>query len=286
MRKKLTGKSEVRSQNAEGTLFGTWQRFVCFTSAFRLLISDFWSIYNPTMLGLVIAGAAAAGAISLGYQSMSPTGQWFGRAFCGSPGAGKNLALTFDDGPNDPHTLRLLDVLAKHKIRATFFLIGRYVKQRPDIVREIVQRGHVIGNHTFTHPRLIFLPLARVRQEILQCGEAISDAVGEHSNLFRPPWGGRRPGTFALVRQLGLEPIMWNVTGYDWNAPSIEYIEGKVTSKVRGGDLILLHDGGHAAFGTDRSNTVEAVDWLLTRYQSEGYEFVTVPDLMRTSQAT
>jgi peptidoglycan/xylan/chitin deacetylase (PgdA/CDA1 family) len=79
---------------------------------------------------------------------------------------------------------------------------------------------------------------------------------------------------------------MWNVTGYDWNAPSIEYIEGKVTSKVRGGDLILLHDGGHAAFGTDRSKTVEAVDRLLTCYKSEGYDFVTVPDLMRSPQAT
>ncbi len=186
------------------------------------------------MLGLAIAGAAAAGAVSLGYQSMAPTGQWFGRAFCGSPG-GKSLALTFDDGPNDPHTLRLLDVLDKHSVKATFFLIGRYVKLRPDIVREIARRGHVVGNHTFTHPRLIFLSAAEARQEILQCGEAINDAVGAHSNLFRPPWGGRRLGTFSLVRQLGLEPIMWNVTGYDWNAPSVEYIGRKYWRRSRWG---------------------------------------------------
>src|SRR5258708_38950310 len=204
-------------------------------------------IYNPSMLGLAVAGAATAGAISLGYQSMAPTGQWFGRAFCGLPGA-NCIALTFDDGPNDPHTLRLLDVLGKHDVRATFFLIGRYVKQRPDIAREIAQRGHVIGNHTFTHPRLIFLPAARIRQEILQCGEAISDAVGEHSNLFRPPWGGRRPGAFGLARQLGLEPIMWNVTGYDWNAPSVEFIEQRVARKIHGGGVVLLHDGGRPAF--------------------------------------
>jgi peptidoglycan-N-acetylglucosamine deacetylase len=230
------------------------------------------------MLGLAIAGAAAAGAASLGYQSMSPTGQWFGRAFCGSPGS-KNIALTFDDGPNDPHTLRLLDVLDKHDVKATLFLIGRYVKQRPDIAREIAWRGHVIGNHTFTHPRLIFLPTARVRQEILQCRDVITDAVGEHSNLFRPPWGGRRPGTLSLVRRLGLEPIMWNVTGYDWNAPSVEYIEGKVGG-ARGGDVILLHDGGHLAFGTDRSKTVEAVDRLITRFKSKQREFATIPEML------
>jgi len=142
----------------------------------------------------------------------------------------------------------------------------------------------VIGNHTFTHPRLIFLPAARVRQEIVQCREAITEAVGEHSNLFRPPWGGRRPGTFRLVRQLGLEPIMWNVTGYDWNAPSVEYIEQKVASKIRGGNVVLLHDGGHAAFGADRSKTVEAVDRILTRYKSEGCDFVSIPHMMKDPQ--
>ncbi len=237
------------------------------------------------MLGLAIAGAAAAGAVSLGYQSMSPTGQWFGHAFFGPPGARKDLALTFDDGPNDPYTLRLLDVLGKHDVKATFFLIGRYVMQRPDIAREIAQRGHVIGNHTFTHPLLIFQPAARIRQEILQCREAISDAVGKHSNLFRPPWGGRRPGVFgpgvfSIARQLGLEPVMWNVTGYDWDAPSVEYIEQKVARKIRSAAVVLLHDGGHAAFGTDRSKTVEAVDRLIARFKSEGRGFATIPQMM------
>ena len=231
------------------------------------------------MLGLALGGVAAAGAaVSLGYQSVSPTGQWFGRAFCGLP-AGKGLALTFDDGPNDPYTLRLLDVLDKHGVKATFFLVGQFVKQRPDIAREIARRGHVIGNHTFTHPRLIYLPAARVREEILQCREAISDAVGEHSDLFRPPWGGRRPGTFSLVRQLGLEPIMWNVTGFDWNAPSVEYIERKV-GNAKGGDVILLHDGGHRAFGTDRSKTVQAVDRLIARFKSAHLELATIPEML------
>src|SRR5271157_3629254 len=109
------------------------------------------------MLGLVVTGAAAAtAAIGAGYQSMAPTGQWYGRTFTGLARGTKQLALTYDDGPNDPHTPHLLEVLAKHGVKATFFLIGRYVQQRPDLAREVVQAGHAVGNHTFTHPLLTF----------------------------------------------------------------------------------------------------------------------------------
>jgi peptidoglycan/xylan/chitin deacetylase (PgdA/CDA1 family) len=232
------------------------------------------------VLALTIAAAAAAGAISAGYQTMAPTGQWFGKAFSHGPRGSKQLALTFDDGPNDPYTFHLLDVLAKHNVHATFFQIGKYVEQRPDIAREIAARGHIIGNHTFTHPLLTFESSSNVREEITQCRRAIEDAVGEHSNLFRPPWGGRRPGTFRLVRELGLEPVMWSITGYDWNAPSAEFIEQKVRPKIRGGDVILLHDGGHRAFGTDRSATIEAVDRLLMQYTGL-FQFTTIAEMMR-----
>jgi peptidoglycan/xylan/chitin deacetylase (PgdA/CDA1 family) len=231
------------------------------------------------MLGFAIAGVAAVTA--LGYQSMAPTGQWFGRAFCGLPLGSKQIALTFDDGPNDPHTLNLLEVLAKHNVHATFFLIGKYARQRPDIAQAIAKNGHVIGNHTFTHPLLTVQPNSRIRRQILDCRNAITGAVGEHSNLFRPPWGGRRPGTFRISRELGLEPIMWNVTGYDWNAPSAEFIEQKVSRKIRAGDVVLLHDGSHAAFGADRSKTVQATDRLIAKYKNEGYDFVTIPEMMR-----
>jgi len=244
------------------------------------MLSAFYSVlYNRLqMLGLTLAAGAAL--VSAGYQSMAPTGQWFGKAFHGLPRGSKQIALTFDDGPNDPHTVHLLDVLAKHNVHATFFLIGRYVQRRPDIAHEVAQQGHVVGNHTFTHPFLTFSSVTAIRNEIQQCRAAIADAVGEHSNLFRPPWGARRPAVFRAVRQLGLEPVMWSITGYDWDAPSTEYIQKKVTSRIRGGDVVLLHDGGHKAFGTDRSKTVEAVDRLITRYKTQGYAFVTVPEMM------
>jgi peptidoglycan/xylan/chitin deacetylase (PgdA/CDA1 family) len=239
------------------------------------------------MLVSLLAGtaAAAAAAVTAGYQSMSPTGQWYGQTFTGLARGAKQLALTYDDGPNDPHTLRLLEVLAKHNVHATFFLVGRFVQQRPDIVREIVKIGHVVGNHTFTHPLLTLKSGAEVRKELIDCRAALQDAIGEHSNLFRPPFGGRRPAVLRVVRELGLQPVMWNVTGYDWTAPPAEVIERKVANQIHGGNVILLHDGGHKRMGADRSQTVLATDHLITRYKSEGYEFVTIQQMREASQA-
>ena len=232
------------------------------------------------MLGTVLAGAVTAAAVTAGYQSMAPTAQWYGRTFTGLARGTKQLALTYDDGPNDPHSPRLLEVLARHNVHATFFLIGRYVQQRPDLARETLQAGHVIANHTFTHPWLTFKRVAEIRQELSSCRSALEDAIGQHSNLFRPPFGGRRPAVLHTARELGLEPIMWNVTGYDWDAPPSAVIERKVARQIRGGDVILLHDGGHKQMGADRSQTVEATDHLITKYKSEGYEFVTIPQML------
>ena len=118
-----------------------------------------------TVFGLALTAAAIASAA--GYQAMAPTGQWYGRTFAHSRHNSKQIALTYDDGPNDPHTLHLLEVLAKRNVRATFFLIGRYVRRRPDIVRELVGAGHVVGNHTFTHPLLIFKSSRQVEAELM-----------------------------------------------------------------------------------------------------------------------
>jgi peptidoglycan-N-acetylglucosamine deacetylase len=236
-------------------------------------------LYNPSMLGLALTAVSATAAVAAGYQSMAPTGQWYGRTFTGLARGSRQIALTYDDGPNDPHTLRLLEVLARHGVHATFFLIGRYVQQRPDIAREIVQAGHVIGNHTFTHPLLTFKSEAEIRQELSQCRSALQAAVGQHSDLFRPPFGGRRPAVLRVARDLGLEPVMWNVTGYDWTAPPAAAIERKVSKQIRGGDVILLHDGGHKQMGADRSQTVIATGRTIDHYQAEGFEFVTIPQM-------
>jgi peptidoglycan/xylan/chitin deacetylase (PgdA/CDA1 family) len=233
------------------------------------------------MLGIAIIGAVStAGAVTAGYQSMAPMGQWYGRTFTGARQSSRQIALTYDDGPNDPHTLRLLEVLARHEARATFFVIGRYVRERPELVRQIVRAGHAVGNHTFTHPLLTFKSEREIRQELSQCSAALEDAIGQPSQLFRPPFGGRRPAVLRIARELGLEPVMWNITGYDWNAPPAAEIERKVARHIRGGDVVLLHDGGHKRMGADRSRTVVASDRLMTTYKTQGFEFVTVPEMM------
>ncbi|MGH9494867.1 MAG: polysaccharide deacetylase family protein [Candidatus Sulfotelmatobacter sp.] len=231
------------------------------------------------MLALALTAAAAA-ASTAGYQSMAPTGQWYGRA-CTSLGRNsRQLALTYDDGPNDPHTQRLLEVLAKHDVHATFFMVGRYVQRRPDLAQEVARAGHTIGNHTFTHPLLTFKSVTEIRNELTTCRAALEDAVGDHSNLFRPPFGGRRPAVLRIARELGLQTTMWNVTGYDWNAPPAAVIEEKVSRRIRGGNVILLHDGGHKQMGADRSQTVQATDALIQRYKVAGYEFATIPQML------
>jgi peptidoglycan-N-acetylglucosamine deacetylase len=233
------------------------------------------------MYGYLIAAAAAATASAAGYQSMAPAGQWYGQTFTGLPPGSPQLALTFDDGPNDPHTLRLLEVLAKHGVPATFFVIGRYLQQRPDIVREVVKAGHIIGNHTYDHPNLIFTSRNETNQQLKRCDDALYDATGVRSRLFRPPFGRRRPGSLQAARAMGLAPVMWSVSGRDWKGRPAEYIEQNVRRQIRGGNVILLHDGSHLSFGADRSRTVIATDRLIASHKSQGYKFVTIPEMMQ-----
>jgi peptidoglycan/xylan/chitin deacetylase (PgdA/CDA1 family) len=233
------------------------------------------------MLWPYITLASAAAASYAGYATMAPASQLYGRTVTHGSDPGQ-MALTFDDGPNDPHTMHLLDVLAAHNARATFFLIGRYVRERPEIARAVLAAGHEIGNHTFSHPNLVLVSARRLRQELDDCRKALEDAVGTKTTLFRPPFGGRRPSVLRTARGLGLSPIMWSVTGYDWNAKSPDAIVGKVVRQVESrrraqAEVVLLHDGGHLAFGADRSHTVEATQRLLERYA--GKEFVSISNL-------
>ena len=161
------------------------------------------------MLGAItsLVGAAAA-ASYLGYATMAPGAQLYGPTLTHGSDPGQ-IAFTYDDGPNDPHTLRLLDVLEKNSAKATFFLIGRYVRQRPDIARAIQAAGHAIGNHTYTHPNLVLVSAAKLKQELSDCRKALEDAIGNPAPLFRPPFGGRRPNVLRTVRAMGMEPVMW-----------------------------------------------------------------------------
>jgi peptidoglycan-N-acetylglucosamine deacetylase len=235
------------------------------------------------MLGPLIGIGAGAAAAAAAYQSMAPGAQWFGRTFVSGARGSKQIALSYDDGPNEPHTLRLMEVLAKHDVRATFFVIGRYVARRPDIARDLLKAGHVLGNHTFAHPHLIVSSPVETRIQLEECQRAVVEVAGEAPRLFRPPFGGRRPDTLRIARSLGLETVMWDVTSWDWEMPPAVKIVETCTRQMRGGDVILMHDGDHVAPGGDRSQTVLATDLLIERWKAKGYEFVTVPEMMAGS---
>lgn len=230
------------------------------------------------MIG-AIAMAAAAGAAGYTYAAMAPGSQLFGRTIV----AGRDpneFALTFDDGPNDGHTQRLLEALAGHNVRATFFVIGKYVRQRPELVRAIHAAGHVVGNHTMSHPWLLVESPRRVREELAGCNAALEDALGERVRLMRPPHGARRPDVLRAARELGLTPVLWNAMGFDWRpgmtaARIVEHLERGIARnrRRRRGSNLLLHDGGHLGIGADRSQSVEAARLVLERHPAR---YVTV----------
>ena len=238
------------------------------------------------MTGYLAGALGAAAAAFAGAHTMVPWSQLYGKNFNGLDFNGldegrKTLALSYDDGPNDPWTLKLLEVLEKHRVAATFFMVGRYVRERPEIARAVSQAGHAVGNHAYSHPNLIFANATRLRQELEETSKAIEEATGTRPVLFRPPFGGRRPGTFAMARELRMVPVMWRVTCYDWSAKSHQQILKHARRQIRGGEVILLHDGGHIRMGEDRSATVRATDELIAEYKDRGFAFVTVPEMMR-----
>ena len=236
------------------------------------------------MLGTIASGVglAAAGAAAWTYGSLAPESQLFGRTIVAGSDAAE-FALTFDDGPNDPWTGQLLDVLARHQVRATFFLIGKYVRQRPELVREIREAGHLIGNHTVTHPVLAVQSMARIREELSGCNAALEDVLGEKVHFFRPPHGARRPAVLRAARELGLTAVMWNAMGYDWRENTTAeriaaHLErGIARNRGRGrGSNLLLHDGGHLRMGADRSQSVQATRLILERHAPGSLRYTTV----------
>lgn len=229
-----------------------------------------------TLTTAVVAGAVA-------YAALWPQSQLFGRVLVAGSDANE-IALTYDDGPNDAATERLLEVLARHEVHATFFLIGAFARQRPALVRSIAAAGHVIGNHTMTHPWLSWQSAARIRQELAGCNAVLEDALGVPVRFFRAPHGARRPVVLRTAHELGLTAVQWNITAFDWNPIAADEILNNVTRGIernqnrKHSSNVLLHDGGHLGIGQPRMPSVEATDLLLQRYKRTGMKFVTVAD--------
>jgi peptidoglycan-N-acetylglucosamine deacetylase len=221
-----------------------------------------------TLGGLAAAGLAAGGCA---YAALWPESQIFGSTLI-SPERPGELALTFDDGPNPAWTPQLIDILARHRVKATFFLVGKYAEAEPYLTRHIAESGHVIGNHSWSHPNLAFTSPGRVRDELLRTKHLLEEITGTAVRFFRPPYGARRPDVLLAARDLGMNPVLWNAMTTDWKEPSAERIVDRLSAKVdalgrRGASAtVVLHDGGHLDAGADRQPSVAATDRLIQRY--------------------
>lgn len=228
---------------------------------------------------LTTAGLLAAGCT---YAALSAQSQIFGKVLI-APRNAHEIALTYDDGPNDVVTERLLDVLAQHNVHATFFFIGRYVRERPQIVRAVASAGHLIGNHSMTHPWLAWQSAARIREELAGCNAILEDTLGAPIHFFRAPHGARRPAVLRIARSLGLAPVQWNILPGDWKPIGAEAIADRTIRAITRNQQqnrasnIVLHDGGQAGLGQPRLPTVEATRLLLEKYALHtGTRFVTI----------
>jgi peptidoglycan/xylan/chitin deacetylase (PgdA/CDA1 family) len=187
------------------------------------------------------------------------------------------IAITFDDGPNEPYTSQILDTLARHGAKATFFLLGRAVELHPEVTLRIVAEGHAIGSHTYSHAKLHTLAPREIAREIDRGEAALREAGVAGGGLFRAPHGLKSPFLPRILRSRGLRLIAWTDGVWDTDRPGADVIAARAVRKLRNGEILLLHDGRP---GLDRGQTAAALDVILRACRERGLSCVTVPELL------
>ncbi|HSP69388.1 MAG TPA: polysaccharide deacetylase family protein [Bryobacteraceae bacterium] len=224
------------------------------------------------LLGVATGVAAAAGF--MGYAVRGRSSRVFGESFYHGDRSRPVLALTFDDGPSEA-TPKLLDALDRFRVPATFFMCGANVRRCPGVAREVAARGHELGNHTDSHPRLDFKSPRFIYREIAQAQTAIQETTGLAPRWFRAPYGVRWFGVAQAQQLLGLRGVMWTVIGRDWKWPS-ERVSGLLLNTAANGGIICLHDGRGVRPSPDIQATIQAVEFALPRLQERGFRFLTL----------
>ncbi|HEX3698753.1 MAG TPA: polysaccharide deacetylase family protein [Polyangia bacterium] len=192
------------------------------------------------------------------------------------PARKKRMAITFDDGPNGAATEEVLELFRRHQAKATFFLVGRNVEAQPALAQRIAREGHAVGSHTYSHAKLHFLPRAQMQEEIDR-GHACLGTVKISSELFRAPHGLKSWAMARYLRARGLRLIAWTDGVFDTDCPSGEVIFRRALPKLRGGEILLLHDG---KLGHDRRPMLDALAKILDACAARGLQLVTVPELL------
>ncbi len=213
-------------------------------------------------------------------ERLGSRGAGSGLTFCGPDDGRKAIALTFDDGPSAANTPRLLDLMAEHGARATFFVVGDRVSGCEAIVSRILAEGHEIGNHTHTHPHTIGLRRPELRAELERAREAIGAARGD-IRVVRPPYGKDRRRIAAVGRELGLRTVLWSIDSGDTWGLSGDEIAGRVLADAAPGAIVLMHDGDGP-----RQGTLDAAAAVVPALVEQGYELVTVSELLAAPTLT
>jgi len=213
------------------------------------------------------------------YLAWQPTSQIYGHMITHGPRDQMQVALTFDDGPNDPWTLSIADTLQQYDVHGTFFVVGKNAEVHPEIVRSLVQRGDLIGNHSYRHRKS-----DAIRElgygELDRAERAIAEAAGVCPAIYRPPNGFHTPWQLHTVASHGMKTVTWDVIPRDWKNPAADEIVRRVLDSARPGSIILLHDGDDLHQGTDRSATLQALPGIIDGLRAKGYDFVTVDKLL------
>jgi peptidoglycan/xylan/chitin deacetylase (PgdA/CDA1 family) len=192
------------------------------------------------------------------------------------------VALTFDDGPDPRYTPRILNILKARHVRATFFVCGRMLGAHPGLARRIVQEGHVLGNHTETHPHLETERNPDIRSELDRCEQRIEAATGERTYLFRPPRGFWNPAVFGDATKEGYDIILWSLAFDHQAIRNPDALRRRVVRLAQPGDIILLHDGSLGA-SIKRADTVRELDSLIVGLRQRGFRFATVPEMLHVA---
>ena len=213
----------------------------------------------------------------LAYGLGAPEATLLGPAVTRMPDA-RTVALTFDDGPT-PYTAQVLDVLKREGVKATFFLCGESARRHPDLVRRIRDEGHVIGNHTWSHPWLYLMPESGIASEIDRTQDELERLTGRRPTLFRPPYGVRWFSLWPLLRERGLTMVMWNDRAYDGRYDA-DGVARAALSGLRPGAIVLLHDGfeGRPDSEADRAATVKALPAIIRGARAAGYTLAPLRD--------
>ena len=234
-----------------------------------------------TLLILLVGFLVLIGCTSVLYWLKGHSSpQLIGNAYFSVKTNKKIVALTFDDGPSVPFTSHILNTLKEHGVKATFFILGKHGQLYPEIIQRTYQEGHEIGNHSWSHERLIFKTPRFIRDEIERTDQLIRTTGYGGYIPFRAPYGNKFLILPWILKNMDRPHILFDIIPKDWEAPPPDIITQRIMEQLHPGAIILLHDGNGDNVADDRSKTVQALESLIKKAKEQGYQFLTISELL------